>query len=423
MKKIKHLMAWGEPGNGDKSSHSQNSGKNSGDRDPWSGGGDSPPDLDEIFNKIKHLFGGGKGSGRGPSGRAGGPANPFSSVGISLVLGAIVVVWFLSGFYIVDEGNRGVVLRFGHYINTAQPGPHWRPTFIDSVIMVEQDRNRTATIGYRKSGGRESQVKEEALMLTKDENIVDVRLAVQYRVSDSAKYIFANRSPEMALKEATESALREVVGRSSMDFVLTEGRADVASSVKSLTQKILDRYDTGLVITSVNMKGAQPPEQVQNAFHDAVKAREDLERQKNEAEAYANDIIPRARGNAARQIAEAKAYHDQVISKAEGEASRFKQIYKEYKAAPAVTRERLYIDAMESVMSNSGKVMVDVQGGNNLLYLPLDKLSGGAGQNSSDQKAAPRIQVLPVVPDSIQKRADNLRDKFRRDERSRGRER
>lgn len=414
-------MAWGEPGNGDKSSHS-NSGKNSDGRDPWSGGNDNPPDLDEIFNRIKQFFGGGRGSGSGSSGRSGGPANPFSRAGIGLVIGAIVVVWFLSGFYIVDEGNRGVVLRFGHYIDTAQPGPHWRPTFIDNVIMVEQDRNRTATIGYRKTGGRESQVKEEALMLTKDENIVDVRLAVQFRISDPAKYIFTNRSPEMALKEATESALREVVGKSSMDFVLTEGRANVASSVKTLTQSILDRYDAGLLITSVNMKGAQPPEQVQDAFHDAVKAREDLERQKNEAEAYANDIIPRARGNAARQIAEAKAYHDKVISQAEGEASRFLQVYKEYKAAPAVTRERLYIDAMESVMSNSGKVMVDVQGGNNLLYLPLDKLSGGTTQNPTSNN--PRIQVLPVVPDSVQKRADNLRDKFgRRDQRSRGRER
>jgi len=242
-------------------------------------------------------------------------------------------------------------------------------------------------------------------------------LRIQFQISF---YIFNNRSPEVALREATESAMREVIGKSTMDFVLTEGRAEVAAAVRVLTQEILDRYDTGLIITSVNMQDAQPPDQVQDAFHDAVKAREDQERLKNEAEAYANDIIPKARGNAARQVAEAQAYRQQVVSQAEGEASRFLQVYKEYKAAPEVTRERLYIDAIESVMMTSSKVMVDVKAGNNLLYLPLDKL-GTSTQNRRTNNS-PRIQVLPVVPELLKNRLNNV-NRSAGNERIRGRER
>ncbi len=425
MKFFKQQMAWNEPNDSDKKESSHNS---SDKKDPWSGGrnDDGPPDLDEIFNKIKSMFmGGGKNSGASNDGSNSSSGNPFSNVGLSVIAVVLVIIWGLSGFYIIDEGNRGIVLRFGAYLKTAQPGPNWRPNFIDTVITVELDRNRSTPIGYRTgAGGRgENSVNREALMITKDENIVDVKMAVQYRISDAEKYVFNNRSPEMALKEATESALREVIGKSTMDYVLTEGRAEVAVSVKTLTQKILDRYDTGLILTSINMKSAQPPDQVQDAFHDAVKAREDQVRLKNEAEAYSNDIIPRARGNAARQIAEAQAYREQVVSKAEGEASRFLQVYKEYKAAPEVTRERIYIDAMETVMTTSNKVMIDVKAGNNLLYLPLDKIGANGSSNNTESNVAPRIQVLPVVPDSMRNRVNNTINRATRDARSRSRER
>jgi membrane protease subunit HflK len=232
-------------------------------------------------------------------------------------------------------------------------------------------------------------------MLTQDENIVDIHLAVQYKIKSASDYLFKVVDPDDTLREATESALREIIGKNNMDFVLTQGRAEIASSVQELIQGILDRYGTGLLVTSVNMQDAQPPEPVQAAFDDAVKAREDEERLKNEAEAYANDIIPRARGKAARAEEDSLAYKEQVIAQAKGESSRFSQILAEYKKAPEVTRKRLYIDAVESVMSNTSKVVVDVEGGNNLMYLPLDKMMQGAAgirdllQNSQGESSLP----------------------------------
>jgi membrane protease subunit HflK len=338
-------MAWNEPGG---------SGK-----DPWGsqGGDQGPPDLDELARKFQQKLGGLFGGKGGGSGGTGGGA---SRIGIGLVLGALVAVWVFSGIYIVAPAERAVVLQFGRYVKTTGPGPHWVPRFIQTVekVNVEQIRN----------------IQRQSSMLTQDENIISVALAVQYRVKDAKDYLFQVRDPDLTLREATESAVREVIGKSKLDFALTEGRSEIVARTEVLLQEILDNYVTGLQVTSVNLQDAQPPEQVQGAFDDAIKAREDEQRLKNEAEAYSNEVIPVARGNAARQLEEANAYKEQVIAQAEGEASRFEQLLAEYQKAPKVTRQRLYLETMESVLANSSKVMVDVEGGNNLMYLPLDQL-------------------------------------------------
>ena len=369
-------MAWNEPGG---------SGK---DKDPWGGGNGSgnqgPPDLDEVVKKMQEkfgsLFGGGK-SGKS-KGSSGGGSGGISSIGIGLILVVVAVAWGLMGFYTVDEGKRAVVLQFGKYQKTTMPGLQWIAPLIQSYEMVDIENVRDARIGYRSEtagGRRAASVEQESLMLTQDENIVDIHLAVQYKIKSASDYVFKVVDPDDTLRQATESALREIVGKRNMDFVLTEGRAEIAANIQELTQAILDRYESGLLLTSVNMQDAQPPEPVQAAFDDAVKAREDEERLKNEAEAYANDIIPRARGKAARAEEDSFAYKEQVIAEAKGETSRFLQILGEYKKAPEVTRKRLYIDAVESVMSKTSKIVIDVEGGNNLMYLPLDKMmQGGA---------------------------------------------
>ena len=382
-------MAWNEPG-GDK------------DRDPWrSGSSDKgPPDLDEIVrnlqNKLGGLFGGrgrrpsrGNGSdGGNGSGDDGGSQLPrrFAGFGINFLLVIAVAAWVLSGIYIIDEGKRGVVLRFGAYSETTQPGPHWRPRFIDEVEVVDVETRRFVEIGYR-SGGRQSgggTVLRESLMLTEDENIVDLQLAVQYQIADARDFLFNVRDPIVTLSAVTESSIREVVGKEIMDFVLTEGRSEVVAEAKTLIQETLDIYKTGIVVTNVNLRDAQPPEEVQASFEDAIKAREDEQRLKNEAEAYANEVIPKARGEAARVLEESVAYRDQVVAGAEGETSRFSQVLAEYEKAPAITRERLYIDAMQNVLANSTKVMLDVESGNNLMVLPLDRLlGGGVGSETS----------------------------------------
>ena len=372
-------MAWNEPGG-------------SGNKDPWGGGGrgneQGPPDLDEVIKqlqkKLSGLFGGGK-SGGGQGGSATGGSG--SSLGLGLIAAVLIVVWAVSGIYIVDEGRRGVVLQFGAYNKTTMPGPHWFPRFIQSVEVVDIENIRGVSIGMLAGvGGRataSSNISRESLMLTQDENIVDVKLAVQYKVKSASDFLFNVRDPEDTLKQATESAIREIIGKSKMDFILKEGRTEITAQSRDLIQEILDRYKTGLQVTSVNLQDAQPPEPVQDAFADAVKAREDSERVKNEAEAYSNDIIPRARGNAARVIAEAEGYKEQVIAEANGEASRFSQVLAEYKKAPEVTRKRLYLESIESVLSNSSKVMVDVKNGGNIMYLPLDKMMNSGAADSS----------------------------------------
>lgn len=372
-------MAWNEPGG-------------SKDNDPWGkpSGDQGPPDLDEVIRKLQNklggLFGGKSGGGDGDGGGGGGPVNA-GMFGVGLIAAIIVLVWLASGIYIVAPAERGVVQRFGEFQESTAPGPHWHFPFpIESVTKVDVDNIRTIEIGYR-TGGRGDKsmtsIPTEALMLTRDENIVDIKFAIQYKVKDAADFLFKVKDPTGTLQAATESAVREAVGKSNMDFVLTEGRSEIAARISELTQEIVDRYETGLLVTSVNMQDAQPPEEVQSAFHDAVKAREDEQRLINEAEAYSNDVLPKARGMAARQLEEANAYKEQVIAQAEGEASRFEQILTEYAKAPNVTRERLYLETMEDVLSRTNKVVVDLESGNNLMLLPLDKLGQTAGQQST----------------------------------------
>lgn len=356
-------MAWNEPGNGGK--------------DPWGNrGNDGPPDLDEVVRNMQRKLGGLFG-GKGGSSDGGGNGSNKGSFGIGMIAAIAAIVWLLSGIYIVEAPERGVVLRFGQFVTTTMPGPHWHfPYPIEKVEVVNAEEIRTVEIGYRSTGvANTNSIPSESLMLTKDENIIDLKIAVQYRVQDAAKYLFNVRNPDIILRQMMESAVRETVGRSDMDFVLTEGRDAVANSTEQLLQTMLDAHDTGLLVTSVNMQDVQPPEQVQDAFADVVKAREDEVRQINQAQAYSNDILPRARGQAFRIVQEAEAYKSQVVAKAEGDASRFTQVMTEYNKAPSITTERLYLDAMESVYSKSQKVMVDVEnGGSNVLYLPLDRL-------------------------------------------------
>ncbi|ORU93906.1 MAG: protease modulator HflK [Cycloclasticus sp. symbiont of Bathymodiolus heckerae] len=352
-------------------------------KDPWSGrkkDQQSPPDLDEIVRsmqeKLSVLFGGGP---KNPKANGGNktPSAPASGFSVMLLLGVAAVVWLASGIYIIDEGNRGVILRFGQYHETTLPGPHWRfPSPVDSAIIVNVDQQRFIEVGYRSGANQQasSGVRKEALMLTEDENIIDVRLAVQYRIKNSQDYIFNVRAPEVTLKQATESALRAVIGKSKMDFVLTEGRSEVVAKVEVELQEMLDAYGTGLLVSSVNLVEAQPPEEVQGAFSDAIRAREDEQRYINESQAYSNEIIPKARGAASRIVQEAEAYEQRVRAEADGDASRFSQLLVQYEAAPEVTRKRLYLETMEDVLGNSRKVIMDVKGGNNVMYLPIDKL-------------------------------------------------
>ncbi len=382
-------MAWNEPG-----------GNN---RDPWNGGGrdQGPPDLDEVLRKLSDKLGGVLGGRRG--GEGGGDGRRPSRAWLPLVGAVALVLWAgVGSFYIVDEGKRGVVFRFGKYVETTQPGLRWHlPYPIERVEVVDIEQVRSEEIGYR-SGGRQPgsrPVPKEALMLTQDENIVDVRLAVQYQVSDPVAYLVNVVDPDLTLRQAVESATRETIGRSTMDFVLTEGRAEIVAQIRELTQAVLDQYKAGLRINTVNLQDAQPPEEVQEAFADAIKAREDEQRQKNEAESYANEIIPKARGQASRRLQEAEAYKAQVIAQAEGEASRFEQLRAQYAKAPEVTRERLYLETMQTVFGNSSKVLVDVQNGQSLMYLPLDKLiQQGVRSDRPGETAA--HEAAPSAPPS-----------------------
>lgn len=380
-------MAWNEPG-----------GNN---RDPWGGNGrdQGPPDLDEIFRKLSGKFGGLLGDKKGGGTGGGPPAQSFrfNAFGFWLIIIVIATIWLFSGIYTVEQGKQGVELRFGKFSSITDPGLsyHW-PYPIETVEIVDVAQRRAETVGYSQGdrvGSRSGQSKEEALMLTEDENIVDVQLSVQYQIKDPRAYLFNVRDPDSTLRQVVESSLREVVGKSSMDFVLTEGRSDIVARVLELTQNILDEYQTGLILTNVNLQDAQPPDEVQDAFADAIKAREDEQRVINEAEAYRNEVLPRARGEAARQLQEADAYKDQVIAKAEGETQRFEQLLTEYQKAPDVTRERLYLETLETVFSNTNKVLIDVEGGNNLLYLPLDRMMNKSVDNrtSNDILRSPPI--------------------------------
>jgi membrane protease subunit HflK len=358
-----------------------------------------PPDLEELLRKlnakVSSLMGGKGGAGK-PGGGA--PMQGFAG-GMGLIAAIVVLIWVGSGFYIVDASQRGVVLRFGKLVETTQPGPRWHLPFpIETVEIVNLSQVRTVEVGYRDNV--KNKMIKESLMLTDDENIIDIQFAVQYFLSDPSEYLFNNRMPDENVRQAAETAIREVVGKSKMDYVLYEGREQVAAAATKLMQDILNRYKSGILISKLTMQNAQPPEQVQAAFDDAVKAGQDRERQKNEGQAYANDVIPRASGAAARLIQESQGYKQSVIANAEGDASRFKQILVEYEKAPSVTRERMYLDMMQQVMGNISKVMVDQKNGNSLLYLPLDKLieTSRVGSLETDVQPAAKADTAPVTP-------------------------
>lgn len=366
------------------------------------GGNQGPPDLDEIWrnlnrklNKLLGGKGGGNGNGEAPGG---GPSAGALGGGAGLLALLIVVVWIASGFYIVNEGQRGVVLRFGKFVETTMPGPRWHlPYPVESAEVVNVAQVRTVEVGYRNNV--KSKVLKESLMLTDDENIIDVQFAVQYILKSPSDYLFNSRAPEDSVLQAAETSIREIVGRNSMDFVIFEGRAEVAARAQKLMQEILDRYGTGISISKVTMQNAQPPEQVQASFDDAVKASQDRERQKNEGEAYANDVIPRARGMAARLMQEAEGYRSRVIEQSQGDASRFRQVVAEYSKAPQVTRDRLYLDAMQQIMSNTSKILIDQKSGGNMLYLPLDKLMQMSTAGAVAAEAVP--QTKPAEPAAV----------------------
>ncbi len=369
-------MAWNEPG---------------GDKDPWSdrGGDQGPPDLDEVVKKMQQrlggLFGGRGGSNGGGNGSDDGgvPDGPaVAGMGGMILLGLIAFLLWQS-FYIIEPAERGVVLRFGAFHEVTDPGPHLLVPLVDRVMAIDIDEVHTFT--------------HTALMLTKDENIVDLTLTIQSKIQDPSNYKFQDWDPDQTLKDATETALREVIGKSGLDVIITENRSGIADAVKKSIQDLMDLYQTGMEVVSVNIQDANPPEQVKAAFDDANKAREDKVKIENQAQAYANDVVPRARGGAARQVENAKAYKEQVIAEAEGETSRFLAVLTEYQKAPEVTRKRLYIETVEQVLGNSNKVMLDVKSGNSLMYLPLDKLM----QSSSGQQPA----TVRLVPQPVKQQA------------------
>ncbi len=374
-------MSWNEPPGG-------NNGK-----DPWgsNGGrkkrGDGPPDLDEIVRKMQQSLGGIFGS-RSSNGSANGGG---SALPVAFILIALVAWFTYDSFYAIDEQERGVVLRFGEHVADLQPGLSLRfPRPIERVIKVNVGQVRS--------------ISHQASMLTQDENIVDVEVAVQWKIRNPVDYLFNLLAPAATLRQATESAVREVVGKSELDFVLTEGRSEIAQRQEALIQEIMDIYKSGVVIAKVEMQTAKPPEEVKAAFDDAIKAREDEQKLVNHAQAYRNDTIPTARGGAARLREEANAYKAKVIARAEGEASRFEQLLAEYQLAPEVTRQRLYIDAMESVLSNSSKVLIDSENSNSLMYLPIDKLMERRGKLSAEALSVPgqfKSDTGSMIPGSM----------------------
>ena len=385
-------MAWNEPGG------------NSNNQDPWGGkrrnNGDrkGPPDLDEAFRKLQEslngLFGGGKKRGSGDGGSNGGKGAGFGLLGIGLVV--LAAAWLYSAVYVVDEQEQAVVLRLGKYYDTVGPGLNiYFPPF-DKKYLENVTRERA----YTKQGQ----------MLTEDENIVEVPLTVQYKISNLRDFVLNVDQPEVSLQQATDSALRHVVGSTAMDQVLTEGREQMAVDIKERLQRFLDTYKTGITVTQVNVQNAAAPREVQEAFDDVIRAREDEQRARNQAESYANGVVPEARGQAQRIIENANGYRDEVISRAKGEADRFTKLVSEYRKAPDVTRDRLYLDTMQEVFSNTSKVLVtgNKNGQSNLLYLPLDKMiegrngstpaTGSAAAAGNNDSASHANSDMPTPP-------------------------
>ena len=363
------------------------------DKDPWGkNGNQGPPDLDEIVKKMQKGIGGI--FGNKPTRKGDAPVFPF------LIAIILLVAWLIFDMtYLIDQQQKGVVLRFGKHVSTLDPGLNIRlPRPIEVVKKVNVGQVRSIT--------------HKASMLTQDENIVDVEVAVQWRIGSATDFLFNVFEPFPTLRQVTESAVREVIGKSELDFVLTEGRSEIAQKIQILIQDVLDDYESGIYISSVEMQPAKPPEEVKAAFDDAIKAREDEQRLVNEAEAYRNDIIPKARGSAARLREESNGYKARVIAKAEGEASRFEQLLTEYKRAPRVTRERLYLDAIESVFSNTNKVLIDNDNGNSLMYLPIDRLieKGVKQKSNTDSKFGTLDKQSGTSSESVR---NNFKDRIR----------
>ena len=385
-------MAWNEPGN--------NGNGNDKDKDPWGGGrkgGDQgPPDIDEVLRnltkKFNSLFGGGSGgsSSTGSSSSGGGGLSAGLIAGLVAV---VAIIWGFMGFYIVDEAERGVVLRFGKVLDlTVQPGLHWNPPVVDEVSLVNVSELNAKTY-------------ENRAMLTTDENIIDIAVTVQYLIQDPVKYVIAVQDPELSLDNASESAIRHVVGGNFMDQILTTGRDRMAADVQERLQDYMNAYNTGIFVSQVNVVDAQPPDAVRPAFDDVIRAREDEQRVQNQAQQYSNQIIPEARGEAQRRIEAANAYSAEVVAEATGDASRFDQLLTEYLKSPEVTRQRLYIDSIEDVMTASSKIMVDVEGGNNMLFLPLDKLMEQSNSSINSNNTTTDLrnladQLAPFLPGS-----------------------
>jgi len=390
-----------------------NWGRQGGSRGPG-GGKDGPPDLDELwrnFNRrLSELFGRRRAGGPGEPPRLGtGPGLG----GMGLLGGIVLAVWLASGFYIVVEGQRGVVLTFGKFAEETRPGLRWRlPWPAQTHEIVNLSQVRTLEVGYRNNV--KTRVLKESLMLTDDENIVDLQFAVQYIVRDAREWLFNTKRPDETAMHAAETAMREIIGKSKMDQILYESREEIQIKAQQLMQQILDRYKTGIQVSRITIQSAQPPEQVQAAFDDAVKAGQDRERQKNEGQAYANDVIPKASGTASRLLQEADGYRQRVIANAEGDASRFKAVLTEYAKAPGITRERIYIETMQQVLASTSKVMLDYRSGGNLLYLPLDRLmqQGGAAALSESQ-ASQRPSPEPPAAESGARSRETLRGRER----------
>ncbi|MCP3700115.1 MAG: FtsH protease activity modulator HflK [Aliivibrio sp.] len=370
-------MAWNEPGNNNNNGGGDN-------KDPWGnknrGGRDQgPPDLDEVFNKLSQKLSGKFGGGNKGGNNNGGNGLPSFGNGGAIGLGLIAVVaigiWIFSGFYTIGESERGVVLRFGQYERMVDPGLNWKPTFIEEVIPVNVQSIRS--------------LNSKGLMLTKDENVVTVEMGVQYRVADARKYLFTVTNADDSLRQATDSALRAVIGDATMDAILTSGRQEIRQRTQEMLNRIIDKYDMGLLVVDVNFQSARPPEQVKASFDDAIAAREDEERFIREAEAYSNDILPKATGRAERLKKEAQGYTERTVNEAIGQIAQFEKLFPEYKKAPEVTRTRLYLDTMERVYSNTSKVLIDSESNGNLLYLPLDKITG----NQQSATSSPRTST------------------------------
>jgi membrane protease subunit HflK len=379
-------MPWNEPGRG---------GGNG--QDPWKGGGQQPPDLDEVFanvqKRLKKIIGG-DGDDGGPNRSSSGGPGAGGIIALVVVLALIWTVW--NSVHIVDESERGVVLRFGDFNRTLMPGLRFTfPAPIETLQKVNVTRVRSQ--------------ENQSRMLTSDENLIELGYAVQYRVLDPAAFLFQVEQPEVTLAEASDSAIREVIGTNEMDYILEQGRGEIALSARDLLQQIVERYGAGIEILSFNLQQVRPPNQVQSAFDDVVRAREDQVRFQNEAQAYANQVVPEARGRAARVLEEARAYRDSLIAKADGEADRFIAVYEEYAKAPEVTRQRLYLQELENLYANTPKVLLDADASNNLLYLPLDRLAGGSGGSGASRMPPPPLMSPQERQESVTRNTNQTR--------------